>query len=210
MIRASAIGTSLLAALVVSAGPLRAQGEFGLFGGVLVPTSNVTLPASSSPPVFANQPAKTSTAFTYGALGRWWFGERVGVQATVGHSDGSLVLYSTGSGLDSTVDASSTVVTATLTYRLSEPYLSNAVWLNAGVVWVSEGGPFYDQFDGTSSTGVTFGAGSTLPLGERFRVNLALDAFLYSLNLTGPGLDPGSSNQFDLRATAGMVIAVGH
>jgi hypothetical protein len=206
------IGAVAVSLAVGVVGSLQAQTELevGAFGGLFVPTSDFAIsPDPGSFPI-GQASAKASTAFTYGVVGRAWLADRLGVQATLGFTDGSLVVQSPfGTAPDTTYPASSTAVTAALLYRFTTPTIQNTVWVSAGVVFLSQDSPHFAPYQASTGIGPTFGAGSTLPLGDRWRVNLMLDAFIYSFNLEAPGAETLSSSQFDLRAVAGMSYRLG-
>jgi len=190
---------------------LASQVEVGAFGGVLAPTSDFAIGPDAFNSPFGATTAKRSTAFTYGLVGRAWFADHLGGQVTFGASDGSLVVQSPlGIAEDSSYTASSTAVTAALLYRFNTPTIHNIVWVSAGVVWMSQDSPRFDDWTASTGIGPTFGAGSTLPVGSRWRVNLMLDTFIYSFNLEAPGAEPLSSSQFDIRGLAGMTYQFGH
>ncbi|HMU62830.1 MAG TPA: hypothetical protein PKA66_13670 [Gemmatimonadales bacterium] len=201
----------MLAAIGLTAAPLHAQGEIEAFGGVLAPTTTFNIPAREVPSVYGPTQAKFTTAFTYGAAGRVWVAPRLGLQATIGFAGGSLLVQPPfGSSPDTSYASSSTALTIAFLYRLSTPTIPNAVWLSAGPLWINQESPRLDGIDGTSSLGLAFGAGSSLPISDRIRVSLGLDLFLYSLNLSSPSDAPIGSTQLDFRALAGMSYHIGH
>jgi hypothetical protein len=201
--------SGLVAAVLATTAPLHAQVELGLFGGVLAPTSEFTVPSTGAP--FGSTTAKFTTTLTYGALGRWWITERVGVQGTVGWAGGSLQLQPPfSSAPDTTYSASTTTVTAVLIYRLSAPTIRNTVWLSGGAAWIDRSSPRLDGLDGTNSLGMTFGLGSTLPIGHSLSVNLGLDTFIYSFALQSPTDAPAGTTQFEFRGLAGLSMRLGH
>jgi len=189
--------------------PLEAQVELGLFGGVLAPTSDFAIPSTG----FLNgtTTAKFTTALTYGAVGRWWITERVGVQGTLAWADGNLQLHPPSSAApDTTYSAPTSTITAVLIYRLSAPTIRNTVWVSGGAAWIDRSGPRLAGLDGTNSLGMTFGLGSTLPIGSTLSVNLGLDTFIYSFALQSSTDAAASSTQFDFRGLAGLSVRLGH
>ena len=191
--------------------PLQAQVEIGAFGGILAPTMNFDLPADGNSAVYGPTEAKLATALTYGALGRLWVAPRLGLQMTLGFTNGSLQVYAPlSSAPDTTSPVSTTAITVTFLYRLSTPSLPNAVWLSFGPMWITEDSPRYEGLDGTSSLGIDFGVGSSLPLNDRFRANLAFDTFVYPFSPSIPTEAPTGGTQLDFRAMVGLSVHFGH
>lgn len=190
--------------------PAKAQVEIelGAFGGFLAPTSRFQIPVAAGGG-FGNLEVKPAGAFTYGGLLRAWFSERLGAQVTLAGSSGDLSI--TSSIGDTTNHATSSTATAVLLYRLSTPTLPNAVWVGAGAVFRSLESPQFAGLEVTASPGVAFEVGSTIPLGEeqRFKVNLMLDAFIYTVEAVSPDAGSTSGNQFDIRGIAGISYRLG-
>jgi hypothetical protein len=120
------------------------------------------------------------------------------------------LLAESGLPPDTSYASSSTALTVALLYRLSTPTIPNAVWLSAGPLWINQESPRLEGIDGTSSLGLAFGAGSSLPMGDRFLVGLGLDLFLYSLNLSSPTDATIASTHLDFRALAGISYHFGY
>jgi hypothetical protein len=210
-VRSSARLLSLLAALIASAPSLHAQVELGLFGGALAATSNFDIPATGFVSGFGPTTAKFTTALTYGALGRWWITERIGLQGTVGYANGNLLLQPPIPTVpDTSYPASTSAVTATLLYRLSASTIRNSVWLSAGAAWIDHSSPRLSDTQGTSSLGMTFGLGSLFPLNHHLGINLGFDAFIYTFDLQSPANDPAGTTQFEFRALAGLTVRTGN
>ena len=202
---------TILSAVLIQIAPLQAQVEIGAFGGVLAPTSTFDIPTTGLSIGFGPTEAKLTTAFTYGLLGRLWVAPRLGLQATVGISDGSLLVQPPfSSAPDTSYSISTTAVTLSFLYRLSTPTIPNAVWLSLGPAWIDQSSPRYEDIEGTSAIGLAFGAGSSLPLNDRLRVSLGLDLFVYPFDLSSSTDDPAGGTQLDFRALAGLSVHFGH
>lgn len=200
--------TACAIALSLGAHPLSAQAELGAFVGVFAPTSEFVVPPPSP---FASASAKIETQFTYGGVGRYWFGSRVGAQVTYSAGQGNLVVYSLySSPADTTYDATTGLLTLQFLYSLSTPSLPNTLWASIGPAWSSLDSPYLDGAEIDSDVGVAIGLGSTLPVFDRrLLVNFMIDGVIWGLSVSDSTSEGTRSSQFAIRAVVGATVPIG-
>ena len=200
---------ALVFALHSAGTPVHGQVIVGAFGGFHAPTADFPIPEGGFTSMFGPTNAKHEVTFTYGALVRAWFSTRLGLEASFACARGDLVLSPPfPSAPDSSFSASLTVLTANLLYRVPVGVLPNTVWLAAGASWIHHGSPRYKGIDGTSRVAVGVGLGTGIPLTGPFRVEVAFDALVYPYDLKSATDDPPGHTQIDLRARAGVSVAL--
>ena len=172
--------------------------------GVVLPTADLLTLACGTGT--GTQDIKLSTAITVGGRLGIMFNSRVGIQADVGYSPGSLNYAKTG--LTTNTDITTLTGVGKLVLYLIPS--SSPLWMNvsggAGAIrhsFKNGAGTFAGLNDGTNVGGVV-GATAGIRLGSIIALTASVEDYLYNASFDKAGTKTSEKKQNDIRITGGI------
>jgi hypothetical protein len=184
--------------------------EVGPYFGLYAPTASFGS-APFSGPFFLPAQSRQGSAALVGAKAAVWLGRRVGLGVQWGTASSTVrTRDETSIQMEQPARLSFGAVQLLIPLEIASLERRGRARLSGGVGLVRRSGEFYDAYDDSESTAGVLGVGSDFAVAGPAHLTLDFEAYLYSLQLRQPGIEPFESGfQTDLLARVGLVLQLG-
>lgn len=181
--------------------------EFSPFVGEMIPVRSLAFDSTGSAAL------EHTNAKAYGARVAYWLTPRIALEATLGFSEGDLMIISTQI---LKLRSTAMIADARARFRLTNPMARSSVFLTAGAGVVDHRNVLFDAgaeqetLEFKNSIGAVVGIGATMPVAGDVSLRVDMEDHIHKTEISGTGLGFESDRtQHDLIFSLGAVVPFG-